>query len=295
MEEKKEFREAALDRYSRYKSNFFIRLIIVGISILTILIYFLAPFSKVESIKLNGNYYLNEDQIIDIMMLEKKTYLFDVDKDKEYELLNNHPLIKESKIDLSLFSFNVDIVEISPCVKDSEFIYLKDGTIFDNALINHSEITLEIIENLPLILQDNESYYSNHDDKRYILYELALLFSSKTQLNLDYVDFEEKDNNSYFNFYFEVNDEYKDKVLSGKEGYIKFMFDASCISSYNKDDALYLVVDEFNKNYNDLFINQKMENGTVIEKNIETINKTLTYKEVFVYFEKSLNQMTISI
>ncbi len=238
------FSDKMVDKIYKRKFYLIVRIGISVIILLLMIIYFVAPISKVANYDLKGNYYLSRDEIKEIMFLNDDSFVFSVDKKKVDELLDNHPLIKEANVDISLVKMKVDIVELSPTVRDDNNYYVQDGTVLDGSLFSDSSISEKlssIVSELPYILKDITEYNSSNLD---LLLQVSLILKSKLLLDLDYCDFNEVETSgsikSYFDMFIKVSDLDCD--------YLRLRFDAYCIKQYYQENKLLdFLENSFNK------------------------------------------------
>ncbi len=216
----------------------FIRLGIVFLVCLIIGIYLLSPLSSASLMKLTGNIYLNNEDIYSILNINNsnKTSLFTLDKNKCEETLNNYPFIKESKVTLTPFSFNVDIIENAPTAKYENTYYSSCGEIIDNkyfineSLIDYTNKTKDKISTF--INEPNNNKYL--PDFMYIVcninkekYSIEYLESSKNEKT--FILYYKQDGNSP---YFRVNLYYNDEISLST--YIKNLIFNDSLSSQLK-------------------------------------------------------------
>lgn len=138
-----EFEERVKEKNKRTNIYFFIRLVIVFLTFLLVGIYLLSPLSSTKNMTLSGNIYLTENDIYQAMNINdsEKTSLYSLSKEKTEELLNNHPLIKKSSVELTPFSFNVEIVEKAPSAQYNEKVYSSTGEIIDREIMENESFS----------------------------------------------------------------------------------------------------------------------------------------------------------
>ena len=289
MEIKTRFKDEMIDKFYKRKRNFLLRLVCVAFCVLMIMAYFVTPISKVESVSIKGNYYLKNDDIVSIMGVNKKTFLFDVDENSSKEYLINHPLVKSASLSLSLFSFDVSIDELSPCVRNDSEIYLKDGSLLKQDDYKYFEE--ETLINLPSIIQNNDDYNTSDNDTRFILYEMALIFSTKFNVELDFIDFKQIENQHFFTFFIKLNENY-DKVFNVEDGYLEMRFEASCVADYFKDDGLIEMISKFVNELDSLIDDNYLSSYSCKDANIK--GHDYNVKTFYVYPEKGKDNVTIT-
>ncbi len=255
MKQKESFSNDIQDKLFRHKTSFFVRLAIFGFIDILILIYFISPFSKVNGFSLEGNYYYEKNEVLQILGLNNNTYLFDVDKKHCEELIIKHPLFDEScKIKITPFNLSLSLEEIALTYKDkNNNVYLSNDALLDdnlkNNLLVNEKIKLEM-NNIPILLLDNTKYEVNN-----LLKKLSLAICGYYNAKIDYLDYRLSSEgiNGDFYLYFPINDIIKEKYFNGKDGNFAFVIDASSVKFYlNKNETLKDLAKYIIKFYHDL-------------------------------------------
>ena len=160
MEENLNFEEQLVKLNNQKKRKFITKIIVIVFMFLTFGIYLFSPLSKISDFTLTGNYFVNKIDVLKILNVSSNTSLYSVDEDEYEKALNNHPLIKSSKVSVSVFGLKVEIEEIAPVLKTgSNDFYCNDGEIrnYDNAFTTclMPSHYLEEIDKLPVYLNSN--------------------------------------------------------------------------------------------------------------------------------------------
>lgn len=213
-----EFEEKVKKKNKRTTIYFFARLGIVFLTFLLIAIYLLSPLSSAENMSLSGQIYLTENDIYQALNISnaEKTSLFSLSKEKVEQLLNSHPLIKKSSVELSPFSFNIDIEEIAPSAKYKDVIYSSTGDIVPEEIVKNdnfsdyfslSEKNMATFINEPIV----------HDN--FSTYLLMICKINKEKHCIEYLQAEENKKSFILYYkqdgnlpYFRVNLTYDDKI-----------------------------------------------------------------------------------
>lgn len=194
------------------RKRFIVRLSLVGTIFFLVLVYLFSPLSQVRKIKLSGNLNLNEEQIMEICNLSSSTNLYLIDKSKCEELLNSHPLILSSNVDVSPLGLSIVIDEITPVFRYHNLHYLNNGDILDQDLLNSnylSDYLNNIIEENPILLSESEKL--EKDD--IVTYSKIFFNISKEARNkFEFIRFSE--NHQEFSFFYPYRDYYIEIVLS---------------------------------------------------------------------------------
>lgn len=281
MKEQDSFSDKVIEKISKRKISFFYRLVTVGVVYLLILLYFLTPFSKAECLQLDGTFFYSEKEILNIMGINDDTFLFNFDKKRSEELLNNHPLIAKSNIDVSPFSLKVDVEEIAVCYKDSsENIYLNDNKVLsdnlrENILVK-DKLNSEILK-IPYLLNSQKDYVLD------LLIDLSLNICANMNKKIEYFDYSnEKDElNGDFCLYFLPNEAMKKKHFKNNDGVYCFRISASYVLDFKKkyDDSLKYFSKYLVKFYDDLLNDKyllqnisKMEDIRILNKDLKVIS-----------------------
>lgn len=277
MKEQDSFSDKVIEKISKRKISFFYRLVTVGVVYLLILLYFLTPFSKAECLQLDGAFFYSEKEILNIMGINDDTFLFNFDKKRSEELLNNHPLIAKSNIDVSPFSLIVDVEEIAACYKDSsETIYLNDNKVLsddlrENILIK-DKLNSEILK-IPYLLNSQKDYVLD------LLIDLSLNICANMNKKIEYFDYSnEKDElNGDFCLYFLPNEAMKAKHFENYDGVYCFRISASYVLDFKKkyDDSLKYFSKYLVKFYDDLLNDKILLQNISKKEDIKILNKDL--------------------
>ncbi len=266
------FYEKMIEKISKRKIHFFIRLCLVGILALTVLAYFLTPFSKVSNYELNGTYYYQDNEILSIASLKKSTYLFNIDEKRSERLLSNHPLLDNAKLTITPFKLKIDVQELALIYRTNEFIYMNnfdhldlDDSLFENNFVKDK---LESEKSLIPYLLD-ETVINNDENKAILscLSSLSLAICGYNHEAMDYIDFRFREDhlNGDFYLYFPIKDNIiKQKFFNNQEGNFVFILDASNINSHivKAQDNLRSL-----SSYIVLFLRESL-NGDISAKNI---------------------------
>ncbi len=289
-----EFKTLVLKKNNKRKKFFFVRFLIVIFILLMVLLYFVTPLSKVSSYSLNGNYFLSEEQVLDIMFLNRNSFLYRIEPNEKEELLNEYPLIKESKVHVSPFTMDVSIEELAPCLIDGEDVILSDGTVLDEKLYDNElmgDELKEIVKKIPKILVPLATFDQNYAIRN-LLFHLSLSFVAKGKASVSYCSYTQDKNgpDGNFEFYFPISEELKDKFFE-KEGKILFLLSASCVQ-YCQDHI------EKGLDFLTLKLIEKIDNllqfQDVSKAKIEKRNLLGNEEEVMIFYVKyEENQLTI--
>lgn len=271
-----EFKKDVLKKYNKRRIFFLVRLSFVLLILIMLLLYFVTPISRVSSYSLTGNYYLQDEDILNILNIDRNSFLFKIDERKKEKDLSDYPLIKSGDIDVSFFSLKINLNEISPCLKegnkDQYKIILKDGSIMDKSLLEDEIVgqrLKEIVSHLPFILTSLEKYSSNESISKMIL-SLAINMIAKYHFYPSYCDYESNNGpDGYFAFYFDAKEEIKDLLFSGNDGEILFLFKASCVQYYQDhlEDGISYLVQNFISRYEDILLSQDAKKAQKTTKN----------------------------
>ncbi|MGN1295823.1 MAG: cell division protein FtsQ/DivIB [Bacilli bacterium] len=131
------FEEKLIIRKNKAKTVFIVKLACIVLVFCMVVLYFFAPISQVSNYKLEGNIYLSSSDVLEIAHLTKKTSLYSIDTKEVKELLDNHPLIDNSKVQCDFFGLKIQIDEIAPvCYHDGKY-YLSNGEEVTDDMINN--------------------------------------------------------------------------------------------------------------------------------------------------------------
>lgn len=273
MEENKVVISNFEDRLSKLrkkeKQNFFIRIGIVVFLFLFLIVYLVTPLSQVGNYHLKGNLNLSKSEVLKIAHLNRNTSLFLVDEKKCQELLNEHPLIKSSKVKTGLFTgLSVEIEELTPVLKRSNLYYLNDGSILDNALLDSPLVGKHLNNIIKLIPTDASNNYS---------------YSKEQLVNYSniYFNVEPSFRNSIDHFKITSDGNYEFFVLYNDIHY-SVILDFSSSISY-EDIAYAIDSDSFERYDNSIFSNDKISLEKQIYQNGETSFEYYSIKVIIKY------------
>lgn len=133
--------------HNKMKKRKVFRFSVVVFVWIILLTYFFMPFSRVKNLQVNGNVFVSEEEIKNIMNLDSKMLIVLVDESKAVDRLNMHPYINNIKVKKSLFKMSVEVKENYPVGYVGDKLLLSNNT-----LINESEYEyIEKIVSLPII------------------------------------------------------------------------------------------------------------------------------------------------
>ncbi len=235
------FYEKMIEKVSKRKLHFFIRLSLVGILVLTILTYFLTPFSKVNNYELEGTYFYQKNEVLSIASLNKSTYLFNIDEKRSERLLSEHPLLDNAQLSINPFKLKINVKEIAPIFKTNENVYMNNFNTsnkyntLDNSLLGN-DLVKDKLENeislVPYLL--NETVINNDENKTILscFSSLSLAICGYNNEAIDYLDFRFHEDalNGDFYLYFPINDNIKNKFFNNQEGNLVFILDAASVN-----------------------------------------------------------------
>ncbi len=296
MKEIYDFKDHILEIKAKQKIKFFVRLLIVGIFLFLITLYFLLPFSKVECFSLKGNYYFSQDEVLNAMGLKRKSFIMDLDKKKIYDRMENHALINDVKIKTTFFSLEINIKEKALVYKANDTYYFDDFTTLNDNIANnllYKDVLIREKENIPTIL--NEVIQEDKINLQ-LMNKITLGICGYENVKIDYVKYEAKnDGSSSYNYYicFRINDE---QIINkyfdnSKNAYFAFNFDASNINYYIKYKGLKYFANSVVKFYNELLNNLIGSNNVNASYYEECSN--YTYRKFDLEFNTKKNELQV--
>ena len=210
---KMSFDNILLMRKNRARSIFLVKIVAIFVIFASVVLYFFAPISQVSNYRLEGNIYFTKQEVLDICFLTKKTSLYKVDKKEVKELLDNHPLIKNSKVSCSIFGFGITFEEICPVGKYKTSIYMSDGSLLTNDMINDDligEHLVSILSSETKNVFDLEFDPTECDKNRYVsLCKTLVNVEANSKNYIAFVDIEQGLDNFYLH---RENDDYYLKI-----------------------------------------------------------------------------------
>lgn len=202
-----EFEERIKIRKNRQKCFLSLRIIFFSLVVVFLITYFLSPLGYVKISKLEGNYYLDSKEVLQLAGLSSKSHMLSIDEKKIEKELEKSPYIKEASIDWTPFYLNASINEIIPIAKDKDGKeVLSNGVKYENYrnLFPNYMCQVEDIH-LPSMLFDLPSEISGNVVR--FLENLKVLDRSHFQL-LDYINItRSSDNNLFYSVYLKTPDE----------------------------------------------------------------------------------------
>ena len=205
MEETKTEYQILLEKKNKSEMiSFIIRIVIVILSFLLVALYLLTPISSMAIMNLNGNIYLNNQDVLSLIHHEENDSIYSLDDKEALELLNAHPLIENAKIDITPFTLNVSFDECAPSAKYDEDVYHTLGYKFTNEEYEN-EIIKSYFEKHQLFLA---TYISSPEGKNVEVNSKLLLVTALTnKLNkiIHYVDIINEDKTLVFYYYASEN------------------------------------------------------------------------------------------
>lgn len=123
------------------------RLLIVLVIWALIGLYFILPVSRVGKITYTGNVYISDDELNEIMDINKSSLLLLVDETKGVRLLNEHPYVSYVKFKRTPFNISIHIEEIVPIAYQDNLLLLSNGKTINK----HEYHYYNDLNNLPLI------------------------------------------------------------------------------------------------------------------------------------------------
>lgn len=243
------FEEQLLEMKKKYNRRLISKISFIGIVFALLFAYLFTPLSQVNNYRLQGNLNLNEEEVLDICHIDRDTSLFLIDENECLNLLNNHPLIKEAKINNNIFGLNIEIEEITPILRtNGGNYYFNDGTFKESNFILSSSIPERFVDlcmGLPVSL--NEFKLSEEDIL--LFSDIYFSLSEEFRTKIKYYNIYDEKNISFFYF-----DDYTYEVKITLPNNIK-----------NIDDISYAIDKEAHQRYINEFLS-KNDSGLVIKK-----------------------------
>lgn len=243
------FEEQLLEMKKKYNRRLISKISFIGIVFALLFAYLFTPLSQVNNYRLQGNLNLNEEEVLDICHIDRDTSLFLIDENECLNLLNNHPLIKEAKINNNIFGLNIEIEEITPILRtNGGNYYFNDGTFKESNFILSSSIPdrfVDLCMGLPVSL--NEFKLSEEDIL--LFSDIYFSLSEEFRTKIKYYNIYDEKNISFFYF-----DDYTYEVKITLPNNIK-----------NIDDISYAIDKEAHQRYINEFLS-KNDSGLVIKK-----------------------------
>lgn len=262
--------EEKLNMIHKKKRNTFILKLCIVFSIFSLLIiYLVTPLSQVSNYSLSGNLNFNKQEILEIMHLNKKSNLYFISKKQCDELLNNHPLIKSGKVNISPLGFKVTIEENTPVISQNEVYYLKDGEIFDNELFSNPLISsyLENLKNnLPICLSSDKLSKKDLTFFSDIYYSL----SNEYQNNVKYFKVNDDNTYSFFSLY--------------KENFYEIIYDIPLSM-----DSFKSIKTPLDKKGFEIYENGLIKGNELVEKNYQSEETTFKYYSIKVIISRVID------
>lgn len=241
MEENLNFEEQLVKLNNQKKRKFITKIIVIVFMFLTFGIYLFSPLSKISDFTLTGNYFVNKIDVLKILNVSSNTSLYSVDEDEYEKALNNHPLIKSSKVSVSVFGLKVEIEEIAPVLKTgSNDFYCNDGEIrnYDNAFTTclMPSHYLEEIDKLPVYLNSNNHQLTKSEVC--FIQDVYYTLSEEYRNKITYFDYSDEYRYSYFfnltnDTLYEVVVEFNSSLKESEN--IAFALDSTAQQNYYKD------------------------------------------------------------
>ena len=241
MEENLNFEEQLVKLNNQKKRKFITKIIVIVFMFLTFGIYLFSPLSKISDFTLTGNYFVNKIDVLKILNVSSNTSLYSVDEDEYEKALNNHPLIKSSKVSVSVFGLKVEIEEIAPVLKTgSNDFYCNDGEIrnYDNAFTTclMPSHYLEEIDKLPVYLNSNNHQLTKSEVC--FIQDVYYTLSEEYRNKITYFDYSDEYTYSYFfnltnDTLYEVVVEFNSSLKESEN--IAFALDSTAQQNYYKD------------------------------------------------------------
>lgn len=262
------------------KKNFFVRIAIVAFLFLLLIVYLVTPLSQVGNYHLKGNLNLNKSEVLKIAHLNRNTSLFLINEKKCQELLDEHPLIKSSKVKTGLFTgLSVEIEELTPVLKKSNLYYLNDGSVLDNTLLDSPLVGKHLNDIIKSIPTDASKDYT---------------YSKEQLVNYSNIYFNvEQDFRTNINYFKITSDcDYEFFVLYNDVHY-SVILDFSSAISYG-DIAYAISNSAFERYDNSIFSNDKISLEKQIYQNGETSFEYYSIK-VIIKYEFATNKAMYSV
>lgn len=137
---------------NKKKSRFLIvRIIAVAVTFIVFGIYLLSPLSTVSILKLDGNIYFTINDIYNILNCDENDSIYKLDSEHCKDLLDEHPLIGQSNMELNPFKFNISIRERTPVASFINEIYAIDGKVIDSSIVDSEYLKFYFDQALPNI------------------------------------------------------------------------------------------------------------------------------------------------
>ncbi len=200
-----EFTQKIKDKNRKITVSFFIRLCVAFLLISIFAIYILTPLSSIKNMEIDGNIYLNKSDIYEILNKRENTSLYSIDVKEVDELLINHPLIAEAKVDINPFKMKVNIKEKAFAYQNEGKYYNIYNELIDDELINNKLISSYItkhgieLSTLPTLINYNENISTSYIYK--YLYISTLV--NKTSPFITYLEAE--NSQKCFTYYLKEN------------------------------------------------------------------------------------------
>lgn len=285
------FYEKMIEKVSKRKLHFFLRLSLVGILALAILTYFLTPFSKVNNYELEGTYFYQKEEILSLAALKKSTYLFNVDEKRTERLLSEHPLLNNAKLEINPFKLKIEVDELAPVYKTNEYIYMNNNQILDNSLFGNILIKDKLEKETSLIPYLLNKTILENDNPGILncLKSLSLAICGYNLQSMNYIDFRFQENliNGDYYLYFPINDNIKNKFFNDQEGSLVFIIDASCVNFHlvkmhdNLKSFASYIVRFLHELLNGDVTNQNINKATLVKEEIN--NKEIYTRSFYLY------------
>ena len=194
------------------RRKFITRIFLSSFILFLIAIYLVTPFSQVRKVKLSGNLNFDSNTIMEICHLKSSTSLYAIDESKCEDLLNSHPLILSSKVDVTPLGLSVTIDELTPVLNYENLFYLNNGDLLDQDLLNSNYLSSflnQIIERNPTLISSEEL---NTKDNFQLYTNIAFELDKNYRSLIKYVLFSKLENE--ISFFYQYNDYYLEVYLS---------------------------------------------------------------------------------
>lgn len=219
-------------------------------SILTLALifsYLLSPMGKVKINKLSGNYFLNEEDVLNIANVSKDDSLLKIHEDVLMNKLNDSSYIASSKVKWHMTYLDIYIDEVAPMTKSDGEVILSNGISFDDYKMRHSDYVIPKKIQLPEFID----YISSNDSASFLNSLKCLdkeLFQTIEYLDERVVTFDNVSFQKYFGVYFRQNDDlfriqFEKSIISDALAETKVLKDA--INDYKSFNTMY--IDEIEK------------------------------------------------
>lgn len=117
--------------HNKMKKRKLSRLSVVVFIWILVITYFILPFSKIGDYQINGNVFIDEEEIRTILHIDSKMLIFLFDKSNGEELLNANSYIKTVNIKKKFFKMIIEIEEIYPVAQFDDKLLLNNKILMN--------------------------------------------------------------------------------------------------------------------------------------------------------------------